>query len=303
MNLKHFLFFTLALLPLNSVYCFEMSGFRIDDPLWREMSSEFNWESIQSPMAVAGKKYEKRTKQFYLDEAAISRRKANYYLNEADKYSSLLPEISAKENLKTVIASAIGTCAVKNPKEKLLVISLAVVTELASIGIDTADNFLSLRKNLSLAAAKLEEFNYYSKLALSSALYTEIEEFDDLMETICPMMEDAIQWLIIADMYTTALEMKCGTLVSSYIYDVRELLIKDIEKNGIPTIRHSNNISFLLENLDEIFSICGKNDQYFKDVARTLLIQSYKTLKEVEVELLSCDKMEYLDDDEEAYYN
>lgn len=299
----------ILLFSCSLIFCSCLNGLEFDQlgclkiNFLYDALEEFSFIEFPAPQVAVGNQYQKRTAQFYLNRASRARKKANDYLAEADKHASLLPDISLRDRIKTVINGCIGSLAVSNPKEKFLVISLAVLTDLAGIGIDAIDKYFELRKSLTMAAAELEEFNYYSRLALASPLYVEIENFCYLMEELCPMMEEALQWLILADMHTTTLQMKCGSIVSSYISQARDIFIRDIEKHGHPTIRHSDNMVFLLENLDEIFTLCGKKDQYFKEVAKGLIIECYKTFKEIEKQLILADKIDHTEEEELFYEN
>ena len=80
--------------------------------------------------AVRGKYEQEMEHQLYC--AKLYREKANQYFYEAENKSILLPEIEAKQKIRTLITSSVGTFTIQDPKTKVLIIGISLLGEVVS---------------------------------------------------------------------------------------------------------------------------------------------------------------------------
>lgn len=198
--------------------------------------------------------------QYYLEKADSTRKIANEYLIKAENCTQFITNLDFKEQFGTLITSAISSLIVKDFKQKLLVVGLALIGDQAKqYGVGIYETYSDLCYNLVMATSNLEKSNYYYKLALGAPLYTE-----KICEKVCKygsFIETTVHYLIILDMYTTFQFEVSGIKLSNELYDIREEILSEFVKHGAIITRHSDKVTRFKKNLPEIM----KNAPALKD--------------------------------------
>jgi hypothetical protein len=124
---------------------------------------------------------------------------------------------------------------------------------------DKYDEFVSLFRLLAEASAYIEQSNYYSLLSLDAPLTSKYQRgFEDL--------NDAIDFLTIADMLTTKLVYKLhGGVVSTYLTEVRKSLVDEFIEHRKLIRHYRKEMKCLFENFDEIAADALSEDRSIVD--------------------------------------
>lgn len=230
------------------------------------------------------------SKQYYLENAEWSREEANRRLQEALYELEKMSDFDKKNLLKTLINSSIGSLLIVDPKVQFLVVCLATIADIANQTLDTHFQLIQLRKILAEASAYLEESNYFFKMALAAPFYSEWLTSCEYFGDVSPHIEDAIQNLILIDMYTSTLESKTEAKVIAYkITEIRNSMINEIEKHGSIITAYSSKVYCLYENLPEILADATPGDRSMGSEISRLLEDSVRALKKAEKFLKSAE--------------
>lgn len=219
-------------------------------------------------------------KDFYLSQAEYERNNAHECFIKVEYGSQLIPDLDIRERLKTVISSAISSIGVKDHKEKVLVIGLAVIADLANhYGFEVWDRYSEMRKQLTLGTAYLEKANYWYRRSMLARVAINFQ--DEL--SIEFYQNEALDYLILLDMFTTTVENRvAGKAISNYISKIREAVLSDILSQGVISKKYSLELELFSENLSEITAEWAKNDKELVDEIYRLLRESMNCLKNCE---------------------
>lgn len=201
------------------------------------------------------------TKNAILQCAREARDTANSYLEKADYLVNELGVVKdwrVRDRIKVLIVSAMGTSMIQEPRAKFLSVILALVTDLiVNEGIEKFDICFELYQSLSYATSCLEQYKYYSRLSLDAQQVNYIAD----VHPGYLYTNFAIDNLTCADMLTASLEYKLhGAIVSSYITELRQLLMDDMVSNRKLTNSYQLRMDYCLENLDEIVAESTEKD-------------------------------------------
>lgn len=211
--------------------------------------------------------------EIIFNAAKSARERANEHLMIAEGLLSELTSIKDwrfRERLQTLVGACITTTVIPEPRVKFLTVALALLTDLVvNEGFEKSEIAYKLYIELSYATTCLEEFNYYSRLAVAGKDEDRDPQIDGWEYT-----NFAIGYLTYADMLTASLEYKLhGAVVSSYITELRNDLMNDMIDYRRLTYKHSLRLGCVLENFDEIIAECSNKD-------RVLAQKIYKYLKD-----------------------
>jgi|GEM_PF-4637354 len=220
--------------------------------------------------------------QHYLSEATTYRNFANEYLRYAEGQIDIIPDFNTKDQIKIFIASFISSLPIPDPRQKLLVVGLALIGDLVNqYGIGTYENYLSLSNHLNDAADYLERSNVYNRLAMGSPLFT--KKFSDNLAKYGTSIEHLIHMLITAEMISTTIESKAENIaISDSIFRIREAIISEFEVNGTIVEKHSDEIEHLRENFPEIFAECHPSDRHLSEYFDNILYCAQGRLEDIE---------------------
>lgn len=187
-------------------------------------------------------------REYFLKEVNIKRDDANSYLSRAN---FILPdiEIEGMQQFKNLIRSFKGSFPVEEPKTQFLSIALEHARFLENFDEDLYED---VQVRLVRSAACLEESNYYKRMAQGLPLNEENYDYCNYFMRICPFIEDAFKYLILADMYIGTLEPEIQSLeVFTEINRIREAMISEIEKHGKLNRIPTNDLKQILMNLPD----------------------------------------------------
>lgn len=222
-------------------------------------------------------------KKTILSCAQLARQYANQHLEEAERLVGKLKKVEdwrLRDRLKTFIGSAISTTLIPEPRLKFLTVALAMFTDLViNEGLEKTEICYKIYQELSLAAACLDEYKYFSRLSLRSSDSENLYDYGFQYASFC------IEHLTIADMLTCSLEYKLhGGVVSSYITDLRNFIINDLVDHRRLTYSYQSHIENCLENFDEIVADCSSRDRYLVDKIRFEIESALDDLRMAESE-------------------
>lgn len=158
-------------------------------------------------------------------EADYHRKEAISQLTDAQKMCVYIPDLGSRDHMKALLGSIISTAAVKDPREKVLLVGLGLITSMVH---NVYDKYCDMRTSLYTAAYHLDMANFYNQLSLhasgnKSEINSGTKEFFAAIDnlTICVMICECIKdpWV--------------KKVVGGYLVDERSELIQQFKlKNG-----------------------------------------------------------------------
>lgn len=274
-------------LPLYSGDINQIQDVDNENNVWfKNRSNEKYHRNLDDPIIHFNKHPKTDSKSVILSCAQEARECANANLEVADDYLRKLGEVKSwriKERLQLLVQSTIGTVFVSDPKSKFLFVALSLLSDLiVNEGFEKVEICYELYKTLSCAASFLEEFKYYSQLALDAKPdYANFPNHKGFLHA-----NFTIDHLIIADMLTISLQYKIyGTILSNHITEIRSIMVNDMVDNRQLTRSYQSKIKCLLENYDEIVADCSKRDRrYLLERIREELEGALEDIKSAEIE-------------------
>lgn len=166
-----------------------------------------------------------------------------------------IPDLSKREHMKTLIATALGTAPFGNPKATLVATGLAIIGSLAN---DMYDEFCDMRTLLCSAAYHFEMENFYNLLSLEFTHKCEKiwnHDFND-RGTMCFL--NAVDHLTVAEMLTSCIEEPwIRFAISEHLIYQRKSLLDQLKNNpGKLSKKFSPAAWGFYENIDEITAEC-----------------------------------------------
>lgn len=196
------------------------------------------------------------SKQYYLRRAKSARDDANDDLLEALSLMEGIfdSDVNEKKLLVSLISSFIGTSIIFQDVRVVLVgQALILIERLVDIVYVNYEKLSYLQRKLVSSAASLENSIFYSRMALGAPLYSEHYDYCDYFLKVSPLIEDAIQYLILVDMYIATLRNQFQpTEILDRVYQIREKMMSEIEKHGTIINVHSDVITGLMDGIYKI---------------------------------------------------
>lgn len=238
--------------------------------------------SIASPRAI--QTCWEKSKQHYLKMAKFFKDDADDDLNEALSILESLTNSDGKEKslLRALIASFIAGTAISDIRGGLAMAAFTLIEQWVDKIFLNTETLSLLHRKLVSSAADLETSIYFNRMALGAPLYSEFYDYCDYYLEVSPLIEDAIQYLILMDMYFMYLknQIKSNEIVDR-AYHIREAMISEIEKHGTVINIYSENITNLMDNIHNFFKGVPDNIQATQHILG-LLSKTASSLKKAE---------------------